>query len=95
MSKHTPGPWEVVGHGGLEVRSTPEQILIAGCFYTGTNRRGQSKANARLISAAPKMLEALELAQATIVRLDRGDHESAKETLNVIYAAIAHAEARE
>lgn len=62
MSKHTPGPWfrgeirtNVIGHGG---------IRVARCnFDGGFNGREdefEAECNARLISAAPELLEALE-----------------------------------
>lgn len=54
-TKHTPGPWEVVDYN-IEVTK--------GTTYTVNNRGGvgahELRANARLIAAAPDMLEALK-----------------------------------
>ena len=58
-SNHTPGPW------GIDINSVGEYLISAGPIGTPvdylaviTNRK-RSKANARLIAAAPEMLEAL------------------------------------
>ncbi len=73
MSKHTPGPWKVIRDGNdLSVRSAnsrdtgkithldiAENIggLRPGPDFTD---RSEAKANARLIAAAPDLLEALQ-----------------------------------
>lgn len=52
-SKHTPGPWGI--HGGIEV-----WIMAGGVHVDTVPRSGDgdwSPANARLIAAAPEMLE--------------------------------------
>ena len=49
MSKHTPGPWEVVG-GGIE----GDGVTIAEMIDQSAGDDWQ--ANARLIAAAPEML---------------------------------------
>ena len=53
MSEHTPGPWEV--QGDLVVR--PDGYSVAECQAQEVD--GQYYANARLIAAAPDLLEAL------------------------------------
>ena len=57
MSKHTPGPWFVAGVDGgkvsIESKHTPYVALVDYCT--------SQKANARLIAAAPNLLEALEM----------------------------------
>lgn len=74
MSKHTAGPWIVWNdrHGNLSVRSANERdtkdetyLEIAtevGGLRTWKNFKDHSEeeANARLIAAAPELLEALE-----------------------------------
>ena len=50
MSNHTPGPWKV-NHGSVY---TIDDKPITGSFAT------EREANARLIAAAPELLEALE-----------------------------------
>ncbi len=65
MSKHTQGPWKY----GIELSSRSKEWLIS--FDAGYRGRGigiaetkagsgQEEANARLISAAPELLDALE-----------------------------------
>ena len=60
MSKHTPGPWKIAGHGNsagvLEI-SAPDLPALCGVI------RG-SLADARLIAAAPDLLEALRMLRA-------------------------------
>jgi hypothetical protein len=66
MSKHTPGPWILVGSevhdrptrfddDGVRVGETPCMIASASIMPN----KGQREANARLIAAAPELLEAL------------------------------------
>ncbi len=53
MSQHTPGPWHVAG--GVQIRTDRHQIAKVWMM-----RQGEGQANARLISAAPELLDALE-----------------------------------
>jgi hypothetical protein len=53
MSKHTPGPWLVAN--GNQIRSEKDQIAKVWMM-----RCGEGSANARLITAAPDLLAALE-----------------------------------
>jgi hypothetical protein len=55
MSKHTPGPWHTAGEQGVQIRSAKDQIA-----KVWTMRGNEWKANARLIAAAPELLEALK-----------------------------------
>jgi len=56
MSKqHTPGPWHTAGEQGVQIRSEKHQIA-----KVWTMRGNEWKANARLIAAAPDLLEALQ-----------------------------------
>lgn len=65
--QHTPGPWVLADNGMGVIRggvvrqyangSTQDQIVMA-CSVTDDN--GCMKANARLIAAAPELLEALK-----------------------------------
>ena len=50
--KPTPGPWHVAN--GVQIRGEREQIAKVWMM-----RGGEGKANARLIAAAPDLLEAL------------------------------------
>ena len=66
-AKHTPGPWWVVSYGdgdSLVIHHTEDDRV---CFMAMPGRRGSMadiRANARLIVAAPDMLEELRLAAA-------------------------------
>lgn len=70
-AKHTPGPWTVedcTGDGlhdiclGYTVQDRGNPILLATCFFDqdfiGPISLEECNANARLIAAAPKLLEA-------------------------------------
>lgn len=110
MSEHTQGPWEhhailsnsendkgfrVMAHDGRDGR-----MWIADVSPVINNERGETseegKANARLIAAAPELLEALVAAVNYLSRLppfpDRGVDVEAVRLLGV--AAIAKAEGR-
>lgn len=54
-TKHTPGPWHTAGDQGVQIRSQRDQIA-----KVWTMRGNEWKANARLIAAAPELLEALQ-----------------------------------
>lgn len=55
MSKHTPGPWKVAAIPGAVI--AVDNTTIAKVFY---GERSVCDANARLIAAAPELLEALK-----------------------------------
>ena len=55
MSKHTPGPWKFIDIIGCCAIETPSRQLLKYISPTATN-----VANARLMAAAPDLLEALE-----------------------------------
>ena len=66
-TKHTPGPWEIVCEGGGEpaaVYGQPKNIYASGLRVASMCGPGNDPAawlaNARLIAAAPELLEALE-----------------------------------
>lgn len=67
-SKHTPGPWfDRPDHDPVLIQGASEVGLsIAFACGGGDHRRSEYVANARLIAAAPDMLEAL----ARIVQAD-------------------------
>ena len=56
QTKHTPGPWEVHGNN---IVATKGNVDVAVICYSGEHFTGEDKANARLIAAAPELLEAL------------------------------------
>ena len=56
MSAHTPGPWGLDGN----LIEGPDGERVA-CITAYSRRTPKQKANARLIAAAPELLEALQL----------------------------------
>lgn len=64
-AKHTPGPWKAVEPTAIDYRSMQiqtDESLIAVCCGGGPKRAisaPEERANARLIAAAPDLLEAL------------------------------------
>ncbi len=67
MSKHTPGPWRVGSSsvGGPTITTTDKRSTIAdirtfGGVHCGGPQHPETDANARLIAAAPELLEALQ-----------------------------------
>lgn len=96
-AQHTPGPWrtsakfEPYQPAPTVYSEKGQQIAVcrdAGCVcFTA-----QDVANARLIAAAPELLDALELALVTLVRVKPPKpHDSTQGTRDVINAAIAKA----
>ena len=63
MSKHTPGPWKFIDVVGCCAIEAPSRQLLKYMSPTATN-----VANARLMAAAPCLLEAL---QAVVSVADR------------------------
>ena len=60
MSAHTPGPWLAVANDHYwEIRTFDEQIGDA-CASKYLTAGDNGEANARLIAAAPELLEALQ-----------------------------------
>jgi hypothetical protein len=60
MSKHTPGPWSVDDPHQIWAESAGEYVAITRVEDWDTIPREQAEANARLIAAAPELLEALK-----------------------------------
>lgn len=87
MSTHTPGPWH---QGGLDrhdkhwMRETRD-AKGRGIAWCGTFPEDEAHANARLIAAAPEMLEALEMV------MRRGRIDDSEEAMNQVAAAITKA----
>ena len=59
---HTPGPWS---RAGTQVWDKDRGRLVASCA-THLNQLSQDDANARLVEAAPEMLEALKAIMAEV-----------------------------
>lgn len=98
MSKHTPGPWHVSKHGNfvrhtLSDGTTPNLcVIVEEC--------PQRNANARLIAAAPELLEALRFALKQLeasYEVTGGSHDGGigLEAIIVVQAAINKVEGEE
>lgn len=106
-TKHTPGPWEARGYrndnGGIWIDSyaTKRGRCIAGTLaeaYKHGTGAGSTEANARLIAAAPELLDAcrmlLKAHQALVPLLKHGsvsDYQIQNEAPIKAQAAIAKA----
>lgn len=67
---HTPGPWAVEKNAFFDIRSSGRSIVIHDSELS--NNSDEDLANARLIAAAPEMLEALELIEKTLLEKHQG-----------------------
>lgn len=89
-AQHTPGPWELRpdAMGGFSALIFPKDGEFPVASLTGYHARlGQRLPNALLISAAPELLDALEL----LVALNMDDDETTLEAIAKARAAIAKA----
>lgn len=64
MNKHTPGPWEAIGNlvRSPMAKENGSGVMLAECadrWFLKVNS-DEAKANARLMAAAPELLEALQ-----------------------------------
>lgn len=92
-AKHTPGPWRVGEEAGSEmIVYAPDGFAVASTVVFHRNHDQSKSANARLIAAAPELLEAL------IAFRDGGAgknfdswHESYRPAIDKAIAAIAKA----
>jgi hypothetical protein len=93
VAKHTPGPWDVtaVDHSSGGSGAAPSTLFRVAFpsqkDFTGhvaDKCHGDSYANARLIAAAPELLEALKLAAAQLSHYEK--------VAPIIIGAIAKAE---
>lgn len=86
MTKHTPGPWVVHEGDEIDIRSAnPADLAQAPIYYCiaeniGGHVHGENfddysevEANARLIAAAPELLEALESFPGFLCGTESGD----------------------
>lgn len=91
MAEHTPGPWEAI-EDTVRARGSQRAIADCGTWHVGT----QDKANARLIAAAPDLLDALKAAVEWIDpdEPDLVNREECAADLEKARAAIAKAEGR-
>ena len=95
MSKHTPGKW-VVAHRGFEGKPTvvahrAGRPCTIALLESGA--REEDAANARLISAAPDLLDALKRAAIDLTeKLEERGELADSVTIALMHAAIAKAE---
>ena len=88
MTQHTPGPWRVAKQGELGTQQLP--ILRSDGKIIAAIRNEGGLADARLIAAAPELLEALK---TLVRRVERGNaHTTLGCTTEPAQAAIAKAE---
>lgn len=92
-TQHTPGPWSIQGDGILLHPVTKAQLLTTRIeTYLGTfeilDETNEPQANARLIAAAPELLEALKIAMHYM----EGDSDDEREGMD--YATIEEAIAK-
>ena len=81
---HTKGPWKfrkAVNYEGFSIHPVNTVLSLAACERFGTNMTincfnfpGETEANARLIAAAPELLEACETALTNLSPLYSSDH---------------------
>lgn len=83
QTPHTPGPWQDRGPIGAGKWITAPEGQVAVVY--GPNTNPASEANARLISAAPCLLDALK----AVMQHGRIDNSEAR--MNQVAAAIAKA----
>lgn len=94
MSEHTPGPWTVIEYGDEEAPNLVihSQGEMRVCFMATPGSNGDPAmiaADARLIAAAPVMLEVLRACEIAIRGRDQDEREA--KLLTAIKVAIANA----
>lgn len=62
MTQHTKGPWYIKGTNPPYIYANDAMEIICQCDSIKEMTKDQEMANARLIAAAPELLEALEKA---------------------------------
>lgn len=98
MSKHTPGPWKSVNHSWSDTSILAPDFDHAICRLDINHATEESQeadeaqmaANARLIAAAPELLEALRIVRDTLPHIN-GNASSVNSLLKLTGAAIAKA----
>lgn len=93
MSKHTPGPWsaEVDRENDHEINIVSgNRPFVATAWPANHQEDKEQEANARLIAAAPELLEALRIVRDTLPHIN-GNASSVNSLLKLTGAAIAKA----
>jgi hypothetical protein len=73
MSNHTPGPWEFKGQGDADefVMLTHDGKWIIAFRQNGELMTATQRANAKLMAASPRLLEALQNCLILIEKADK------------------------
>lgn len=93
MSKYTKGPWKVDGKTELCITNVDDLSRFIGSASIMGNKDNckesyeEAKANARLMAAAPDLLEALEEIASWTMRFQVKDHPIARMAQNAIAKA--------
>lgn len=93
MNKHTPGPWTIDLGNVIKASDSRESIAMIRWFIADSFDETEGQANARLIAAAPELLEAGEQVVELIEHLIATGYMPAGDwaTLQVMKTAIAKA----
>jgi hypothetical protein len=95
-TKHTPGPWVArqSAHGPIDIFDSQERDVVT--VYGGGVPSEHKQANARLIAAAPELLDALKAMDAAICEgfETQAGRMAGRKALIAARAAIAKAEGR-
>lgn len=95
IAGHTPGPWRLCGAFGMQGLVEPSAGGNPVASVTGYyHHAGQTEANARLIAAAPDLLEALQRLIPHAVHMESCSHDDdgVRRDIERARAAIAKAE---
>lgn len=98
--KHTPGPWDLYNpHRSAQyvdqIISDGEYRSIFRIHHDDGIVQSEAEANAKLIAAAPDMLEALEYVRMTLADIEASKRKGYYTTCpKIVAAAIAKAEGR-
>lgn len=96
-AKHTPGPWEYSHDNGDEFRliGAGGITVVGGCGCCGSpSMDGNPEADARLIAAAPELLDALEWLVALLPDPELDTDEVQRERVTKARAVITKATGR-
>ena len=95
-TKHTPGPWRISEYdNGYLIGAYDGSIaLTTGRAITIKKYKNEREANARLIAAAPELLEALSAVTNNYIDTYGDEGNDAPESIKVALATIAKAEGR-
>ena len=91
MAKHTPAPWRVGEHekkACLYVDAGDSSMGAVACLWDAGKSRTETEANARLIAAAPDLLDSLKAMVALVSLLTGPTDTIAAPALVAAHAAI-------